>query len=168
MVLSAPRSGSSWASNWLTTEHSLCLHDPVLNFEPEELDNIPCQRTLGVACTGLALFPQWVNYHKARKIIVHRDRQEIDKSLLGIGLTPLGRAWDGALERIEGRHVQMEDLFNPAQAGAIFSWLTGQPFDYERHRVLLDLNVQPQFDRVHVKADAAKGFARRVREAIAS
>ena len=56
MVLSAPRSASTWAANWLTTEKTLCLHDPVLEHYPEDLDRIPCDRVLGVDKRIEALF----------------------------------------------------------------------------------------------------------------
>lgn len=168
MVIAAPRSGSTWAANWLTTERTLCLHDVILQFEPRELDQIPCDRDLGISCTGLAQYHAWVNEHPAKKLILHRAINEIDNSLLSVGLTPLSRAWKGALERINGMHVGWLDIFNPDTAGPIYTYLTGLPFDAARHEQLLDMNVQPQFDRVHVKSNAAKAFARRVREAIAS
>lgn len=168
MVLSAPRSGSTWCSNWLTTERTLCLHDSVLQFEPEELDRIECTRALGVACTGLAHYRDWVNTHEARKVILHRQREEVDDSLLGIGLTPLSKVWDGVLEGIRGTHVHWREIFDPDKAARIYTYLTGLAFDRARHELLLDMNVQPMFDRVHVKANAAKAFARRVREAMAS
>ena len=166
MLLSAPRSGSTWASNWLTTERTLCIHDPILTLAAEEIDSIPCDRVLGVSCTGLALLPGFVNKHPARKVILHRRREEIDDSLLSIGLTPLSSHWDGALQRIVGMHMPWSAIFDESQANGIYQFLTQEPFDAARHRLLLDLHVEPEFDRVHVKADAAKGFAKRVREAL--
>ena len=168
MVLSAPRSASTWASNWLTTERTLCLHDPVIQFEPEELDHLPCDRALGFACTGMAHYREWIRAHPARKVIIHRNREEIDESLLSIGLTPLRSSWDGLLEDIHGMHVNWRNLFDPLTAGDIYTYLTGLPFDAARHALLVDMNIQPQFDRVHVKANAAKAFAQRVRQALAS
>lgn len=166
MLLGAPRSGTTWASNWLTTEKSLCLHDPLLEYDETELDAIECDRMLGVSCTALPLACDFVNAHPARKVIVHRDRRAIDASLVGIGLTPLGRHWNGALDRIEGVHVDYLAMFDPAEAGRIYEYLTGLPFDKARHAQLAQMYVEPAFDRVRVKPDRARALRSLVEAAL--
>jgi len=167
MVLSAPRSASTWAANWLTTERTLCLHDPVLEHDADCFDQIPCDRVLGLACTATALLPDFVNAHPARKVIVHRDTEEIDRSLVSIGLTRLGPVWQRALDRIEGRHIYYADLFDEhGFAGEIYEYLTAQPFDAARHHQLCAMHVEPAFEKVQVKADRAKAFRERVKAAL--
>lgn len=165
MVLSAPRSASTWVANWLTTEKTLCLHDPILEHKPEDLDDIPCDRLLGLACTGLALLPDFVNTHPAMKVIVHRDLEAVNRSLTTIGLTPLGRRWNDALDRIRGMHVYYDSLFDAHWADKIHYQLTGLPFDAARHAQLCGMYVEPHFEKLTVKADRARDFRQRVERA---
>lgn len=167
MVLSAPRSASTWAANWLTSDRVLCLHDPVFEHRPEFLDAVPCDRLLGVACTALALLPAFVNTHPAKKVIVHRDLSQVNNSLESIGLTALGRRWVHALEKIEGMHVAYEDLFDPEAAQVIYEHLTGLPFDASRHSQLCAMHVEPHFEKIKIVPERAKGFRQRLEKALA-
>jgi hypothetical protein len=167
MVLSAPRSASTWAANWLTTEHSLCLHDPVFEHRPELLDQIHVGRMLGISCTALGLLPAFVNTHPARKVIVHRDLDDVNRSLVTLGLTPLGSLWRGALERLEGMHVQYEDLFNAVTARPIYEHLVQRNFDEHRHAQLCEMHVEPCFDKVRIDPVRVRDFRKRLIEACA-
>lgn len=146
MVLSAPRSASTWISNWLTTDTSLCLHDPLWTQHYSDLDAIESEKVLGIACTGCALFPEWVNRHSARKVILHRDLKEVDASLARIGLPPCSAQWEGVLERIHGIHLSWTDVFEKPKA--IYEYLLNQPFDAQRHSELRKMNIQPDFARL--------------------
>jgi hypothetical protein len=167
MVLSAPRSASTWTANWLTTAKTLCLHDPVLKHRPEDLDAIPCDRMLGLACTALALQPAFVNAHPAKKVIVHRDLKEVNRSLISIGFTRLGPIWTDALEKIEGLHVEYADLFTATYAPRIYKHLTGLSFDAARHEELMSMHIEPHFDKIILRPDRAREFRKRVQEALA-
>jgi hypothetical protein len=151
MVLGAPRSGTAWAANWLTTDQSLCIHDPLFRWHFDQLDKIESQnREIGVSCTGLALIPHFTDKHPARKVILHRPLEDINKSLLSINLPPLPESWNKALWEIEGLHVSWTDLFDPVLAKRIYELLLDRAFDAERHRELIDLNVQTNFCTVNV------------------
>jgi hypothetical protein len=150
MLIAAPRSATTWASNWLSTDTTLCLHDPLLKWTRDELDGIESMKRLGVACTGLALFPEWVNAHPARKVILHRDLSEVDDSLKRIGMTACSAQWEGVLDRIEGIHMPWEAMFDPFQAQYIYEFLLDRPFDPERWAVLREINAQPHFQAVTV------------------
>jgi hypothetical protein len=165
MVLSAPRSASTWAANWLTTDRTLCLHDPILEHSPEDMDQLPCDRILGVACTGLALLPGFIRLHQARKVIVHRDLDEVNRSLVSIGLTPLGNVWNTALEQIQGMHVYYHDLFDPTHARRIYEHLTNLPFDAARHEQLCTMHVEPNFEKIKIKPERARDFRDRIHRA---
>jgi hypothetical protein len=167
MVLCAPRSGSTWVSNWLTTERTLCLHDPILTHAPEELDAIPCDRTLGLSCSGLPLLADFVNRHPARKVIVHRDLEDVDRSLVNIGLSSLSKAWVGALDKVHGVHINFRDLFSPIMAADIYHYLTKQLFDEPRHHQLVRMHIDPEFNRVAINRDRTRAFRQRVAEALA-
>jgi hypothetical protein len=168
MVLSAPRSASTWAANWLTTHRTLCLHDPLLEHTVEELDGIPhAQATFGISCTALPLCHAWVDAHAARKLVLHRDIADIDASLKRIGLTALSRHWTGALERLRGMHVHYLDLFQASSAKRIWEYLTETDFDPGRHRHLTRMRVTPYHPKVPIDAECARDFRRRIERAFA-
>lgn len=166
MLIAAPRSGTTWASNWLTTEHSLCLHDPLWRWHCSELDSVKCDRMLGIACTGIALFPEWVNAHPARKVILHRDLKEIDKSLTAIGLPAISEPWTGVLEQINGVHLDWRELFERPKH--IYEYLLDRPFDAERHALLRDINMQPAFGSISIDRAATARLVRELEYARAS
>lgn len=147
MVLGAPRSGTAWCSNWLTTETSLCLHDPLFHHSLDEWDGIPCNRRLGVACTGVAMFSGFLKNHPARKVVLHRDLDEVNLSLYQMGLPVLDvSVWTRALNAVDGLHVDWRNLWESPRA--IWEQLMDAPFDLARHRLLTRLNVQMDFERV--------------------
>lgn len=156
MVISAPRSGSTWASNWLTTEKSLCIHDPIINYKYDEIDLIKSNKKLGVSCTALALADGFLNNHKSRKVILHRDIKEINKSLCSIGMTSLENSWDGVLEKIKGIHAEWTDIFNNPKY--IYEYLLELPFDEERHKILKEIHMQPFFEQIEINKEAIKKF----------
>lgn len=152
MVLGAPRSATTWCAAWLTTDTTLCLHDPLFAQHYADLDAIESDKVLGIACTGCALFPDWVNRHSARKVILHRDLKEVDASLARIGMPPCSAQWEGVLERIEGIHLPWTDVFDRPKH--LYEYLLNLPFDAERHAQLRDMNVQPAFGRISVDRTA--------------
>ncbi len=163
MVIAAPRSGTTWAANWLTTDTTLCIHDPLWEHQWDGLDKIESKKTLGISCTALALIRGYANRHKARKVILHRDTDEIDSSLLEIGLPQLGQEWNGALDSIEGYHCEWQDIFyNPRP---IYEHLLQLPFDSERHAELMKIRMQPAFEKLTVNRAAVNGLIRKMKEA---
>jgi hypothetical protein len=158
MVLSAPRSASTWCANWLTTDVTLCLHDPLFQHHYRDFDAIASSKRLGIACTGTGYFVEWVNDHPARKVILHRDPDEVASSLAAIGLTPpLPLLYDN-LARIDGMHVDWTDVFE--KPAPIYEHLTGLPFDAERHAALCDIEMQPHFTGLKMGADVTRRMLR--------
>jgi len=165
MVIAAPRSGTTWAANWLTTDTTLCLHDPLYRWHYLQLDRIESRRTLGISCTGSYFFADWLNAHPARKVILHRDAGEINRDLEAIGLPSMGGdCYSGPLWSIHGRHHDWQDLFHkPAE---IYEFLLEQPFDKERHDLLVQMHIQPDFGRIEVDREATAKLAAEVREIV--
>lgn len=166
MLISAPRSASTWASNWLTTDTTLCLHDPLWKYPYDELDKIESTKMLGIACTGIALFPEYVNAHPARKVVLHRDFAEIDTSLEKIGLSAISGHWEGVLERIQGVHLSWRELFERPKA--IYEYLLDKPFDAERHELLAEINAQPAFAKLSIDRSATQRLIRELEYARAN
>lgn len=147
MVLGLPRSGTTWAANWLTTDTTLCLHDPIATTHYRDLDSIRSHSMLGISCTGTCMFVDWVNNHPARKVILHRDITEIRKSLELIGLNDF-QCDESVLNRINGRHHHWEELFDNPQS--MYEFLLEKPFNKERHNRLVDMNIQPNLSRMSI------------------
>lgn len=147
MVLAAPRSGTTWVSNWLTTDKTLCLHDPLWTHHYSDLDKINSNKVLGVACTGLYMFPEYVNSHPARKVILHRDEKEINESLKAIGLPELSNI-ERDLNKIDGLHFDWRSVFD--EPARIYEFLTGLKFDPERHEILKTIEMQPNFEGLKI------------------
>jgi hypothetical protein len=85
MVLAYPRSGTTWAANWLTTDRSLCLHDPWSIGMPATWPHDG--RTRGIACTGSYLMPKWLAQYDVPTLVIERERDDCDASMAKIGLT---------------------------------------------------------------------------------
>ena len=161
MVIAAPRSGTTWAANWLTTDTTLCLHDPLFTLHYTELDAYPTKKNFGISCTGIAVFTDWVNAHPARKVILHRDLTHVNQSLSRIGLPPIEKTYIDKLDTIDGMHCDWMDLFvNPR---AIYEHLTQLPFDPERHALLKDIEMQPQFAGLNVRRDVTASLFNEMR-----
>ena len=141
MVLGLPRSSTTWISNWLTTDTTTCLHDPVWKYHYTEFNKIKTSKRLGVACTGLFRFPEWVNAHPAKKVIIHRDLGDINISMMKQGLPFLTKVDEEKLWSIQGFHVTQEDLFTGCPK-LIYEYLLEISFDAERFELLRHLNVQ--------------------------
>jgi hypothetical protein len=158
MVLSAPRSASTWCANWLTTDATLCLHDPLFQHHYSDFDQIESTKRLGISCTGTGYFVDWVNAHPARKVILHRDPAAIAASLAAIGLSPPPHKLYDRLDKLNGMHVDWREVFD--QPAPIYEHLTGLPFDAERHQALRDIEMQPNFTGLKVGADVTRKLLR--------
>ena len=143
MVIGLPRSGTAWMANWLTTERSICWHEPLWDHTLEELDALPMSGLFGIADTQLMLDPDRVNAHPAKKLIVHRELRDVNLSLARAGLPEAMRdehRWH--LDEIGGFHITFKDLWNVERFRPAMEWLTPLPFDAARYATLRGLNVQ--------------------------
>lgn len=153
MVIGAPRSGTTWAANWLTTDSVHCIHDPLYHTHYEDWDKLECGVPLGVSCTGIWRWPDWVNSHPSKKVILHRDIGEVDESLVSIGLPAIGSADLGS---IQGLHVNYLDLFEERAALEIWEYLIGPGFNRLRHQELRLIEMQPHFLGLSVGPDVTR------------
>ena len=161
MVIALPRSGTTWASNWLTTDTTHCLHDPLYEHHYRNWDSIPSRKVLGVSCTGAYNFSDWVRSHPARKVILHRSLTEINRSLDAIGAPKLSAGDERKLNAIEGLHVDWQDLFcDPVE---IYEYLVQKPFDGERHAALARIEMQPQFSGLTINRGVTRQLLDKLR-----
>ena len=166
MILGGPRSATTWMANLLTTDHTLCIHDPLLLYTAHQLDQmvIPGKR-IGISCTSSLLFPHWVNQHKAKKIILWREVEEINQSLLALGMIPLVK--DDHLARLDAVPNVMvynwKTVFRQQTAKEICERL-GVLWCPYRHSELIAMNVQPQMNRLPLGKEAVEELTQRIME----
>lgn len=167
MVLGGPRSATTWAANWLTTESTICLHDPLLQYPIEHLQRMTFAngKKFGISCTSALLYPDWVNAQHCPKVILYRNVGEINNSLRQLGL----------VELIENRHlarlsaikgamvVPYELLFSPTGAKSISEHL-GIQFDVQRHDVIRQMRIEPMWKRLNIGREAVKQLMERIKE----
>lgn len=163
MIIALPRSGTTWAANWLTGERTFCMHDPLWTTHYSEIDAAVSKRAggrlAGISCTAIWRWPDWLKRHPAKKLILHRDASEVRQSLVAAGI-PVFLDHAQKLAHIEGEHAPWTDLFDPARASALWAWLTGGlPFDAERHAELVKLEIQPRLGAVERDADLNRRLA---------
>lgn len=166
MVLGGPRSATTWLANLLTTDHTLCLHDPFLEHTTAQVDRMsfPGKR-LGVADTSALLWTEWLTHHPAKKIIIWRDVENINRSLCALGLVQLDeKKHVERIEKLKGLKVyQAHTVFKPAIAWDICRFFD-VPFCRYRFEELRKMNIQPQFSRLPVGKEAAQALVRRLAE----
>lgn len=164
MVIAAPRSGTTWVSNLLTTDTSLCLHDPLYLHDFEDLDQLPhTTNLLGIACTGSMIYADKLNSHSARKLILHREQSEIEASLAQLGMNSAGVQYEPLLNRLEGRHCHWRELFDYTEMSAHFEFLLQKPLSRDRFQLLQHMHIQPDFAAVPYSPEAVKGFLKNLR-----
>lgn len=162
MVIGLPRSGTTWASNWLTNESVACIHDPLYTTHYDDWDAVFTERCasrkVGISCTGIWRWLEFLALHPAKKVLLHRPLDEIKKSMDEIGMShvDLSNAED-YLHSIDGLHVDHVDLFEPSRAKRIWDYLElGSEFDELRHSLLVDIEMQPKFSGLSVGPDVTR------------
>lgn len=163
MIIGLPRSGTTWAANFFCTERTLCFHDPLYTTHYEDWDTslpalAPDGVEVGVSCTGIWRWTDWVNNHPARKVILHRSLVEINKSLADIGLPGMTQADASKLSQVIGLHVPYTDLFSEQGCFNIWWHLTqgAGHFNTARHCLLVDIEMQPQFAGLSVGPEVTR------------
>ena len=168
MVLGGPRSGTTWAANWLTTDSTICLHDPLLEMPITQLQRLTFGggQRLGISCTSACLYPDWVNAQKCPKVVLHRDVAAVNKSLRELGLVELipHKHQARLLAIKDAMHVRYDHLFAPTAAERIAKYL-GVPWDWARHDVLRQMRIEPMWKSLNVGKEASEQLVKRILEA---
>ena len=139
-VFALPRSGTAWLANWLTTDKSLCLHDPFAASMPEHWE---ANGRFGIACTGSYLFPKWLATLDCPIAVIERDPGECAASLRAHDLPDDVTALKRALDATDGRRWRFGDLWNEDKARDLWAFLLpGIAFDAQRYRLLRSLRVE--------------------------
>lgn len=163
-VVGLPRSGTTWAANWLTSDGVLCLHDPIATHAPATLPGLDLGRPFGVSCSGLWAWPDVLRDLEAAGVPVLRlvrDPVESNAELCALGLPALPDWLQSRFDRGPGLSVPFADLWNEAGARRIWSYLRpGVRFDVERWAMLRDIQVQPILARMTICQETDEAVTR--------
>lgn len=147
IVVSLPRSASTWLANFLTTDRSLCLHDPFALGMPDTWprDN----RVRGIACTGAYLLGKWMEQFSCPVAVIERDPADCERSLHAVGMSVGCDDLARELKLVPGYRIAFDDLWNEDAARALWAHLLPDaPFDVIRYRLLRDMQVQPHMGKI--------------------
>ena len=146
MVLGLPRSSTTWLANWLTTDTTVCLHDPFAHGLPETWES--GGKTLGISCTGAYMLPSFMAEQRCPVAVIQRDPEECSKSLAGIGMGPITEAMQRALAKVEARRWKHREIWQDEQARELWSYLLpAVPFDAQRYHLLCEMQIQPHLGK---------------------
>lgn len=156
MVIGLPRSGTTWAANWLTTNTTFCLHDPLYKAHYKDWDSnevhFPTNKkyqAVGISCTGIWRWVNWVNAHPAKKIILARPFREVQDSLEKAGFSSLEDDAPEILAKINAPKILYTDLFDPYKAELLWEYIIGSGFCQYRHKMLAEMILQPENKKVN-------------------
>ena len=150
-VTGLPRTRTAWCANWLTTDHSLCLHDPLVN----ELPKVVRQ---AVGLSGPEVFKLYKDYKTSPWLVLVRDSEVCKRSFQQVvqqEIAGLDEFWSQRVADLQALkdesnvlwlHVDLLDVEESAKA--VWQHLLGDiPFDLLRWQMLVDLNVTQNFDK---------------------
>jgi hypothetical protein len=94
------------------------------------------------------MWKDWFEDHPGKKLILERDHNEINASLIELGKSPMSEQEFAIFDALKGPRIHFTELFtNPKP---IWEYLLPElTFDEERHAELLKMNIQP-IDRVQI------------------
>jgi hypothetical protein len=168
MVLGGPRSATTWMANLLTTDQTLCLHDPLLEHTMEHLERmrVPGKR-IGISDSAALLWSrtQWFIMHPSKKIVLWREPEEINASIRQLGLREIeGDKHKARVDDLKNVPVYpWKSVFKASVAYEICRYFE-VPFCPYRFEELKKMNIQPQFSQIPVAREAAQELVRRLAE----
>lgn len=145
IVLGLPRSATTWISVWLTTQASLCLHDPFAFGTPESWSRD--HRRFGISCTGAYLLPNWLKRQSCPIALIQRDAESCDASLARMGFGDTGEL-RAKFAQAEGRPFDFNSLWIEDEARELWTFLLPNvSFDALRYRMMREIQIQPHMGK---------------------
>lgn len=145
----------------------MCFHDPLYYTHYTDWDNELPEKAadgseVGIACTGIWRWVEWLNQHPAKKVILHRDLNEINVEMHALGLPTLSYQDKSTLIQVNGLHVPHKHLFDENEMPKIWRHLTRNAgtFPAFRHRELVKIQMQPDFEGLEMNRDVTNLLTR--------
>jgi hypothetical protein len=144
-VFGLPRSGTTWMSNWLTTNDSICWHNPVFFAGVPGIEQWAAKQDVpaGISCTGTwlasGLDPD------VPTICLTRELADIQASLAAIGLCPYPQEWYDMFMALPYEQWRMDELMEQEGARRVHHYLLpGVPFNLARWQELKRMAIQTE------------------------
>ncbi|HJV24556.1 MAG TPA: hypothetical protein VJ673_02670 [Aromatoleum sp.] len=165
-ILGLPRSGTTWAANWLSDGSAICLHDPEQDHAPEDILRLNLGRSFGISSSGLWAWPDVIARLECPVLILDRDPGESDASMQRLGLDPLPSWAHDRFAGIKGLRVPHEWLWRVGGARAIWNYLrAGKEFDVLRWRELARVRVEPVIEKIRL-CDGTRAAMRSIQQGV--
>jgi hypothetical protein len=142
MVLALPRSGTAWVANLLTTDTTLCIHEAFMDHSINDLDNRSYDGMLGIAETSAFTKVDEINQHSAKKLVIDRPFDEINKSIAELGFKAMPSYSADLMIQLKGYRIAYKDLFNYEIMSEAYYYLLRKELNQERHKMLCQMNIQ--------------------------
>lgn len=145
-ILAFPRSGTTWATAWLS-HYATVLHDPIVTRSHDEIEAWADATSgyTGISCTASMLWPEWVKntYERGTRILVlRRPVHEINKSLEAIDLPTIAPNMEHQIDQLPGLHLDYNMLFDSDAAQQILEYcLPDATFSPVHHAEMCDMHI---------------------------
>lgn len=147
VVTGLPRSATTWLAAFLTTNDSLCLHDPFSLGWPDKWERDG--RRFGISCTGVYLMPEILERQDCPVVVIERDPADCEQSIerMGFKESHIPRL-KSMLDKVDGWRFPYAELWVEARARELWGYLLpGLPFDRLRYRQLAQMQIQPHMGK---------------------
>lgn len=160
VVTGLPRSATTWLAVFLTTNESLCLHDPFAMGWPDTWQRDG--RRFGISCTGIYLMPEILQRQDCPVAIIERDPSDCEQSIERMGFKESHiQKLKTMLDQADGRRFQYEDLWVEERAEELWDFLVpGLKFDHLRYRQLAQMQIQPHMGKWKPNANVLEDMKR--------
>lgn len=150
VVLSTPRSRSFWLSRFLSTPDRPVGHDISRRFTShDEIREFFAAPDAGAVDTALGMIWDRLHIQGVNTIILHRDPDEVARSLAIMGM-PVGitYAYAAKLRAMPGFHVEQADLDCEDGAKMVYRYCIGRKMPKGRWREFIGRKLQRNVDEM--------------------
>lgn len=166
LVTGLPRSRTAWMSAFLSTENSICQHEPTAFMN--SVDDIVKfykawpHKFVGASDSGMGMWIDWVlGIIKPKTLIIERSLTDVEQSLEDMKLpVPATNYCDlllGKLLTVKNHPLVLWvpfDALNEQRVMQKIWWhlLPGEPFDEQRYRRMCNLNITVNLSSIPMRS----------------
>lgn len=153
LILSLPRSGTAWFANFLTYGNCFCYHEPLADGHL----NQPRVAPITGAIDTIAYLGEW---SAPRMYALVRNSDEIEASLSKLSPITFRDDYDRFYSRtFDLVTFRYDSLFNLDYLELVWNTITNSPFPHARAELLIEMNIQRDFDKLVRRVGRAYGGA---------
>jgi hypothetical protein len=143
LIFSLPRSGSAWLANFLTYGNTFCWHEPLS--EPQPLDELFSRPGSGGVDTLAYTRPDLLSKYQC--FVLKRDYGQIVESSrkCGVRYDPPVAQFEAVTRGLSV--INYHNFQDISYLESVWCMISGTAFDWDRARLLIELNVQRDLER---------------------